>query len=51
MKNILDKELSYKPQLLYEALLKSTDEYIYICNMKTGLFRYPAAMAKESISG
>ena len=47
MKNILDKELSYNPQLLYEALLKSTDEYIYICNMKTGLFRYPAAMANE----
>lgn len=47
MQNILDTELSYDPKLLYEALLKSTDEYIYICNMKTGLFRYPAVMVNE----
>lgn len=47
MENILDTELSYHPQLLYEALLKSTDEYIYICNMKTGVFQYPKVMVNE----
>lgn len=47
MKNILDTELSNNPQLLYEALMRSTDEYIYICNMKTGVFRYPPMMVNE----
>lgn len=47
MKNILDAEFSYNPQLLYEALSKSTDEYIYICNMKTGVFRYPSGLVDE----
>lgn len=32
---------------LYRALSESTDDYIYIGNMKTGTFRYPAAMVKE----
>ncbi|VHR73242.1 diguanylate kinase signaling protein [Clostridioides difficile] len=26
--------------MLYDALIRGTDEYIYICNMKTGVFRY-----------
>lgn len=32
--------------LLYDALLKSTDDFIYICNMKTGVFRYSPAQVK-----
>ena len=27
----------YDPTQLYEALIKSTDDFIYICNMKTGI--------------
>ena len=30
----------YNSTLLYDALIRGTDEYIYICNMKTGVFRY-----------
>lgn len=40
-------EFSYDPKLLYDALIRSTDEFIYICNMKTGVFRYTAVMVKE----
>lgn len=37
----------YDEKLLYDALVQSTDDYIYICNMKTGVFRYPQAMVEE----
>ncbi len=33
----------YDSSLLYDALTKSTDDFIYICNMKTGVFRYSPA--------
>ena len=32
---------------LYEALSASTDDYIFVGNMKTGVFRYPQAMVEE----
>lgn len=32
---------------LYDALTESTDDYIFIGNMKTGVFRYPPAMVQE----
>lgn len=31
----------YDSSQVYDALIKSTDDFIYICNMKTGQFRYP----------
>lgn len=38
---------SYDERLLYNALVQSTDDYLYISNMKTGVFRYPQAMVDE----
>lgn len=37
----------YDKNRLYDALVQSTDDYLYICNMKTGAFRYPRAMVDE----
>lgn len=34
-------------RLLYEALAKSTDSYIYVSDMKTGAFRYSKPMVEE----
>lgn len=38
---------TFNESLLYEALVESTDDYLYVCNMKTGVFRYPQAMVDE----
>lgn len=38
---------SYDKEYLYDALVQSTDDYIYVCNMKTGIFRYTKAMVEE----
>lgn len=38
---------TYDTSLLYDALTQSTDDYIYLCNMKTGVFRYPQRMAED----
>ncbi len=38
---------TYDATRLYDALIASTDSYIYVCNMKTGVFRYPPAMVAE----
>lgn len=38
--NALRSKFDYDSTLLYDALIRGTDEYIYICNMKTGVFRY-----------
>ncbi len=38
---------SYDKEHLYDALVQSTDDYIYVCNMKTNTFRYPKAMVEE----
>lgn len=40
-------EFEYTKEKLYDALVNSTDDYIYVGNMKTGTFRYPAAMVEE----
>lgn len=39
-------KFDYDSTQLYEALIKSTDDFIYICNMKTGVFRYSPAQVK-----
>lgn len=41
------QNFQYDKEHLYEALIESTDEYIYIGNMKTGTFRYAPNMVKE----
>ncbi len=38
---------SYETDYLYDALVRSTDDYIYVCDMKTGAFRYPKSMVEE----
>lgn len=38
--NIVRDKFDYDSTLLYDALIRGTDEYIYICNLKTGVFRY-----------
>ena len=40
-------QMDYPSELLYEALIQSTDDYIYFCNMKTGVFHYSPAQVKE----
>ncbi len=37
----------YDKEHLYDALMSSTDDYIFVGNMKTGVFRYPPAMVEE----
>lgn len=37
----------YNANLLYNSLVKSTDDYIYVCNMKTGVFKYTKEMVEE----
>lgn len=37
----------YDAERLYEALVQSTEDYIYVCNMKTGVFKYPKTMVEE----
>ena len=39
-------EFQYNQARLYDALTESTDDYIFIGNMKTGVFRYPPAMVQ-----
>lgn len=41
------RAFSYDEGKLYDALVESTDDYLYVCNMKTGVFRYPRAMVEE----
>lgn len=38
---------NYNKDKLYEAISESTDEYVFVGNLKTGVFRYPPAMVKE----
>lgn len=37
----------YDKEHLYEALMCSTDDYIFVGNLQTGMFRYPPAMVNE----
>ena len=41
------EDFHYDHRLLYDALIQSTDDYLYVCDMKTGTFRYPQAMVEE----
>lgn len=41
------KSFEYDKNHLYEALNASTDDYIFVGNLKTGTFRYSTAMAEE----
>lgn len=38
---------TYNKDRLYDAIVESTDDYLYVCNMKTGVFRYPRSMVEE----
>jgi diguanylate cyclase (GGDEF)-like protein len=40
-------QFSYDGDRLYDALIRSTDDYIYQGNVKTGTFRYPPDMVQE----
>lgn len=40
-------KFTYPQELLYGALSQSTEDYVYICNLKTNTFRYPPAMVEE----
>lgn len=37
----------YDQQYLYDALVESTDDYIYVCDMATNTFRYCRKMVEE----
>lgn len=39
-------EFIYDSKQFYDALVRSTDDFVYICNMKTGRFRYTPAAVK-----
>lgn len=41
------ENFEYDKEHLYDALVSSTDDYIFVGNMKTGVFRYPPAMVEE----
>lgn len=43
----LESDFKYEAEYLYEALANSTDDYIFINNMKTGVFRYSQRMVEE----
>lgn len=40
-------DIQYDKERLYEALADSTDDYIFVGSMKSGIFRYPPSMVKE----
>lgn len=42
-----EQDFDYNKEYLYDALVQSTDDYIFLCNMKTGEFRYPKSMVEE----
>lgn len=41
------EDFDYDKEHLYDALVQSTDDYVYVCNMKTGMFRYSLKMVQE----
>ena len=43
----LAQRFAYDESLLYDALVGSTDEYVYVCNLHTNTIRYPARMIAE----
>lgn len=43
----VQETFDYNKDLLYEALVKSTDDYLFICNLKTNVFKYTPEFVKE----
>lgn len=41
------RTMNYPTGMLYEALERSTDDYVYLCDMKTGVFRYSPAQVRQ----
>lgn len=41
------KEFNYSPKLLYDALSSCTEDYMFVCNMKTGIMRYSDAIRED----
>lgn len=47
-----DLVINYPSEALYRALIMSTDDFIYFCDMKTGVFRYsPQQVAEFELPG
>lgn len=47
-----DLVINYPSETLYRALIMSTDDFIYFCDMKTGIFRYsPQQVAEFELPG
>lgn len=47
-----DPVVTYSSELLYHALVRSTDDFIYVCDMKTGVFHYsPQQVAEFELPG
>lgn len=45
--SITTAAFEYDKDHLYDALMASTESYLFVGNMKTGTFRYPPAMVEE----
>lgn len=43
-KSKMKDEIRYSSKSLYDALVRSTDDFIYICNPQKGMFRYSPAL-------
>lgn len=47
-----DPVVTYSSELLYHALVRSTDDFIYVCDMKIGVFHYsPQQVAEFELPG
>lgn len=40
-------DFTYDTQQFYKAIVQCTDEYVYVCNMKTGMIRYTKELLEE----
>ena len=38
---------SYQAEYLYDALVNSTDDYLYVCDIQSDVFHYPKTMVEE----
>ena len=38
---------SYQAEYLYDALVNSTDDYLYVCDVQSDVFHYPKTMVEE----
>lgn len=47
IENLDNSHFKFDAISLYDALIRSTDDFIYICNMKTGVFRYSPGQVKN----